>query len=142
MLRNLKSHVAKANLQYVLWVAAYNTSFLLGYIILGALYHGNSPLLDVSDPEDTNQEVPVLLNAINKNGLLFFLVVSTSSLPTILHNHQINYFQANVLTGLVNLSVQTMYSSDDVAMGCLTVYMAVLCGLAWVVRRRDRILKL
>ncbi|THV06260.1 hypothetical protein K435DRAFT_25292 [Dendrothele bispora CBS 962.96] len=60
---------------------------------------------------------PPLLEAINKNGLLLFLV-------------------ANLLTGVVNLSIQTMYASDTFSMIILCGYGWTICALAWWGRRR------
>jgi len=59
--------------------------------------------------------VPPLLDAINRNGLAFFLI-------------------CNLATGLVNVSMETMYASDTVAIGVLIVYSATVCGLAWAGR--------
>ncbi|KAL0946007.1 hypothetical protein HGRIS_012283 [Hohenbuehelia grisea] len=126
-----------ANLPYVLWVAAYNVSFILGYLLLD-LYFFPTPLsvsiysptskLKVSVespafPIASSSQVhlvgnpPPLFEAINKNSLVIFLV-------------------ANVVTGLVNLSMQTMYTSDFWAMVVLTVYSFTICGLAWAGRGR------
>jgi len=55
---------------------------------------------------------PPLLEAVNKNGLAVFLV-------------------ANIMTGLVNLTVQTLYTPNLQALGILTVYIAAVSGLAW-----------
>ncbi|KAF8323894.1 hypothetical protein DL93DRAFT_2222776 [Clavulina sp. PMI_390] len=214
-----KSNISRrlANMPYVLWIAAYNTSFLLGYLLLDtAFFHvsepGKFPYKNVSkrpvssttrrdaspvrrsdrgpgvspteaavaaassyeysrweeaasgesssimstpssaarlkrssskraphnDSSDLSERVdhydplqliiptpkagstahrkaPELLEAINKNGLMVFLL-------------------ANVLTGLVNLSLQTMFAPDNVAMAVLTVYSAVVCGVAWALR--------
>jgi glucosaminylphosphatidylinositol acyltransferase len=42
--------------------------------------------------------------------------------------------QANLLTGVVNLSLQTMYASDAVALVVLSTYVGVVCGVAWLLR--------
>ena len=56
-----------ANLSYVLWVIAYNTTFLLGYLLIQMLFFGlNTPHVDA---------VPYTLEAINRNGLALFLLV-------------------------------------------------------------------
>lgn len=44
--------------------------------------------------------------------------------------------QANVLTGLVNLSVKTMFAPDVTAMSILTAHSAAVCAAAWAVRNR------
>lgn len=52
-----------------------------------------------------------LMQAINRNQLFIFLV-------------------ANLLVGLVNFSIQTIYASNWAAIGVVTSYMMVLCGFA------------
>ena len=59
--------------------------------------------------------VPPLLDAINKNGLAFFLI-------------------CNLATGLVNVSMSTMYTSDLTAVAVLVMYSAAVCALAWLGR--------
>ena len=88
----------------MLWVAAYNTSFLFGYLVIEICLFppGTSP-------------VPPLLEAINANGLAVFLA-------------------ANLLTGLVNISMRTMYVGDRTGMGVLVVYSSMLCAVAWLAR--------
>ena len=99
--------VRKANLPYVAWVAAYNTSFLLGYLVIEInLFPSPAP----------RQAVPPLLEAINRNGLAVFLV-------------------ANLLTGLVNVTIQTMYAPDVSATLVLLSYSIAVCAFAWVARR-------
>ena len=90
----------QVNLPYILWVAAYNTSFLLGYLLLDlvffpsplskSVYSPTSKLKVQPDPIllnhgrrdnrafDGTLVAPALLEAINRNGLLFFLLVSMS----------------------------------------------------------------
>ena len=46
------------------------------------------------------------------------------------------YAQANVSTGLVNLSMPTMYMSDWAAMLVLTLYSFGVCSVAWACRHR------
>ena len=77
----------QANLLYVLWVAAFNITFILGYLLL-EMYFFPSPTFKTKEAPskltvpDGNLDVfrppvraPVLLEAINKNGLFLFLAV-------------------------------------------------------------------
>lgn len=95
-----------ANLPYVLWTTAYNTSYLAGFLALElALF-----------PNGSSDACPPLLEAVNRNGLAVFLL-------------------ANLMTGLVNVSMKTMYASHGTALFVLAAYSAVICGFAWVIRR-------
>lgn len=129
------------NLPYILWVAAFNTSFLLLYLVVLdiSFFPGPkpkkkkepismsglaSPYVPSSQQQPPVDEVleqgnpPQLLEAINKHGLVLFLF-------------------ANVLTGAINLKVETMYASDTLAMCILGVYSLVVCAVAWVWRVRE-----
>jgi phosphatidylinositol glycan class W len=97
----------QANLPYVLWVAAFNSTFLLGYLIIETL---------VVPPHPVSTPCPPLLEAINKNSLPLFLA-------------------ANLLTGVVNISMRTMYAKWYTSLGVLVAYSGGLCGLAWTLRR-------
>ncbi|KAI0372573.1 hypothetical protein BV20DRAFT_1034621 [Pilatotrama ljubarskyi] len=130
------------NVQYVAWVAAYNTTFLLGYLVLDlfffpsplskSVYSPTSKLKVHPDPDVLKAtrhlrgregggggggSAPALLEAINKNGLVLFLL-------------------ANVMTGLINLSMPTIYMSDWSAMLVLSLYGFALSALAWTCRHR------
>ena len=52
-------------------------------------------------------QVPCMLEAINRNGLFYFLLL-------------------NLQTGLVNLGMQTMYASDHVAIMVLLLHLLTL----------------
>ncbi|KAG9308307.1 GWT1-domain-containing protein [Chiua virens] len=119
-----------ANLPYILWVVAYNTSFILAFYLLEMTFFPTriSKLKDPSDPsgkrilqEDpttsTPKSAPALLEAVNKNGLVVFLA-------------------ANVATGLINVSIQTMYTPNVQAMCILLGYSFGTCLFAWIFRKR------
>ncbi|KIP02797.1 hypothetical protein PHLGIDRAFT_111619 [Phlebiopsis gigantea 11061_1 CR5-6] len=127
------------NMPYILWVAAFNTSFLLGYLLLDlvffssplsrSVYSPTSKLKVQPDPvllgygrrdgrgSDGTPGAPALLEAINRNGLVFFLL-------------------ANVATGLINMTVSTMFMPDWWAMAILFCYTLAVCFAAWATRRR------
>jgi hypothetical protein len=87
----------QVNLPYITWVAAFNTSFLLGYILLDLIFFPSPLSKSVYSPtsklkvqpdsvllsRDTRHDrgadgtatAPVLLEAINRNGLALFLLV-------------------------------------------------------------------
>lgn len=98
----------QANAPYVLWTVAYNASYLAGYLFIE---------IWLCDPRPgfVERACPPLLDAINANGLAVFLL-------------------ANLGTGLVNVSMQTMFAPDWLAMGVLVTYSAAICGIAWVMR--------
>ncbi|GAB7351684.1 hypothetical protein MBLNU459_g2279t1 [Dothideomycetes sp. NU459] len=104
-----------ANLPYVAWVAAFNcTQLLLFRLIEGILF----PVLYKARDKKTERErcakaTSKVLNAYNRNGLALFLL-------------------ANLLTGLINMSLPTLKMSDTEAMLVLVGYMSVLTatGLA------------
>lgn len=75
-----------ANLPYVLWVALYNVCSIFFYALADYVcaYYKNSNFQN-----ESVYEIPESLEAINSNGLLLFLL-------------------ANVSTGLVNMSINTL----------------------------------
>jgi phosphatidylinositol glycan class W len=54
---------------------------------------------------------PLILDAMNRQGLLVFIV-------------------ANLLTGLVNLSLNTLQAGDATALGILFLYLSTVSGFA------------
>lgn len=127
------------NLPYIVWVAAFNTSFMLAYLLLDlvffpsplskSIYSPTSKLKVQPDPVLLNRDrsnakgsegtqiAPALLEAVNRNGLVIFLI-------------------ANVLTGLINLVIPTMYVSDWWAMVTLFSYAFIISAIAWLAKDR------
>ncbi|KDR66506.1 hypothetical protein GALMADRAFT_259350 [Galerina marginata CBS 339.88] len=132
------------NISYILWVAAFNVSFLLCYLLILDLWIFAHPpsrskakhhkktdqnsevsaapaYLGISDPRQLSTPAgshgfgnpPKLLEVVNRHGLSVFLL-------------------ANVLTGLINLTMSTMYMSDWRALVILSLYSIVCCGAPWV----------
>ena len=62
-----------ANLPYVLWVASFNTLQLAAFYIVERFFFGG----EKPEEERYEESVPVVFEALNKNGLVVFLVVST-----------------------------------------------------------------
>lgn len=108
-----------ANMGYVLWILSIATTMTALFIILEIFYYfiafdlastHRSGATDDNDNDNDSTYVPVLFNAINYNGLAFFI-------------------GANLLTGLVNIVFQTLLIDAAVAVLILIVYMLVLCGI-------------
>ncbi|OAA68809.1 GWT1-like protein [Cordyceps fumosorosea ARSEF 2679] len=104
-----------ANLPYVLWVAAFNSVFVLGYCLVDtvffpAFYNATDKRAEREAYEFATSK---LMRAFNRNGLGLFLV-------------------ANLLTGLVNMTVPTLDVSPAAAMAILLAYTGALSILALV----------
>lgn len=106
-----------ANLSYILWMMGLNSllllAMLLGDIALTCInYLTHKANHKETDDENTKTKVLQyqeckLMAAINFNGLFYFL-------------------SANILTGLVNMCVRTIYQPPSIAFLILTVYMFIL----------------
>ncbi|KAJ4482321.1 GWT1-domain-containing protein [Lentinula aciculospora] len=107
------------NISYIFWICAYNVSFILAYLLLDMLFFPsslNKSKKKTDPPSLPPTSIPApLLDAVNKNGLVVFLV-------------------ANVATGLINLTIPTMYTSDFWAMVILCGYSYAICAMAWGLR--------
>ncbi|KAH6903282.1 GPI-anchored wall transfer protein 1 [Coprinopsis sp. MPI-PUGE-AT-0042] len=115
------------NVPYILWVAAYNVTFVLAYtVVLDIVFFPKpktkkspkSPRLSSKEdelyahPTPLEGNPPKLLEAINNHSLTIFLI-------------------ANLMTGVVNLSMKTMYASNGHAMLVLGAYSASVSAIAW-----------
>jgi len=128
---NLQVSRRLANLPYVLWTAAFNTGQLGLFYSVEALSFRETVNKNKSknETDQRNEEERAefatsrLLRAFNRNGLAVFLI-------------------ANLLTGLVNLTVPTLKVSDQMAMLVLMAYLAVLAGVAFELDRRGISIKL
>ncbi|GHJ87653.1 hypothetical protein NliqN6_4055 [Naganishia liquefaciens] len=109
LLRVLQIPVSRrlANAPYAIWTAAFNATFLLGYYLIER--H--------AFPARATRKVPALLEWINMNGLVLFLV-------------------ANLLTGAINVAMESMYASDRVGFAVLVGYTAAVGVMAWGLRGR------
>jgi phosphatidylinositol glycan class W len=94
-----------ANLTYILWVAAFNNVQILAFCLIDTV------IFSKSSEASKDQTVSRILNAFNRNGLAIFLL-------------------ANLLTGLVNLTLPTLHLSTLSAMSILIIYVAVLSTAA------------
>ncbi|KAK8135960.1 GWT1-domain-containing protein [Apiospora sp. TS-2023a] len=102
-----------ANLPYILWVAATNNVTIFAFCAIDsfcfpAFYNANDAS---TEREAYLTATSRVLRAYNRNGLAVFLV-------------------ANLLTGLVNLTVPTLHVGPVATMGILLGYAATVTGIA------------
>ncbi|KAJ8099616.1 GWT1-domain-containing protein [Lipomyces tetrasporus] len=102
-----------ANLPYVLWVTSINIMYILLYLLVEVIFYPSSDHAPESKYEDA---VPWGLEAVNDNGLAVFLL-------------------ANLLTGAVNLSVNTLDVKNVQAITLLVIYAALLATAAGIMKR-------
>ena len=88
-----------ANLAYIVWVCGFNTAQLLLFCTIEKVLYWN--LYDAKDKETERQRVrdatSTVMHAFNRNGLALFLL-------------------ANLLTGAINMGLETLYMSEVQAM--------------------------
>jgi phosphatidylinositol glycan class W len=112
---NLSVSRRLANLPYFLWIAAFNctqiTAFCLVETVFFPAVYKNSNYTREAEEKVYKESTSRILEAYNRNGLPIFLV-------------------ANLLTGLINLTVPTLHVGNLQATGILLVYAGVLTGLA------------
>ncbi|CCE33235.1 related to human G protein-coupled receptor [Claviceps purpurea 20.1] len=103
-----------ANLPYVMWVAAFNTIQILAccaietFFFPGLYSHAQDA---TTEREAIKMATSAVLGAYNRNGLAVFLV-------------------ANLLTGLVNMTVRTLECRPVETMGILLGYMGAVTAVA------------
>ncbi|XXH06076.1 hypothetical protein Hte_012521 [Hypoxylon texense] len=102
-----------ANLPYILWIAAFNSAQLLACCAIeSAFFPSFYNAADAKTEQEAYETATSrVLRSFNRNGLFIFLV-------------------ANLLTGLVNMTVPTLDVTPTVTMGILVGYAAVLTALA------------
>ncbi|KAF3913781.1 hypothetical protein ABW21_db0200154 [Orbilia brochopaga] len=111
---NLQVSRRLANMPYVCWVAAYNCWQLLAFHLIEIVWWGDAESASgkgAGAGANYEERSPRLLRAFNSNGLVIFLV-------------------ANVVTGLVNLTMNTIATETGVAMGTLFAYALLMSSLA------------
>ena len=102
-----------ANLAYVCWVCTFNYAQLLLFNIIEKIMFPNLYTAKTKEAERARirDAISPVMRAYNRNGLAIFLL-------------------ANLLTGLVNLTLPTIHMGDVPAMTVLVSYMAVLTAVA------------
>ncbi|KAI9885353.1 MAG: 1-phosphatidylinositol-3-phosphate 5-kinase [Watsoniomyces obsoletus] len=97
-----------ANISYILWIAAVNNGqLLICYLIQRIFFPSSSGKTDGEE----NMSISPIVEGFNKNGLVVFVV-------------------ANLMTGGVNLMVDTLAASAPTSIAILMLYMGVLSGVA------------
>lgn len=114
-----------ANMPYVLWVAAFNNAYLFLFCLVEtvcfpAVYLATD---SISEHNAVQFATSKILAAFNRTGLGIFLL-------------------ANLLTGVVNISMNTLDAKPGVAMLVLTGYAAVLTTAALLMDRYNVRLRL
>lgn len=110
---NLRVSRRMANLPYVFWVSAFNSAQITLFCAIETLFF---PIVyTATDTAAENKEnvraTSKILKSFNRNGLAVFLL-------------------ANLLTGLVNLSLDTLSMGQMGAMGVLVAYISLLTAVA------------
>lgn len=110
---NIRISRRLANLPYTLWVSAFNTAQLLLFCLIETfLVPGVHTATDrATERRERERATSRVLKAFNRNGLVVFLL-------------------ANLVTGAVNLGVETLGMGRLGAMGVLGAYVGLLTGVA------------
>lgn len=114
-----------ANLPYVFWVSAFNcTQITVFCAIESVLFPAVHKAADrTSERRESVMATSRVLRAFNANGLAIFLL-------------------ANLLTGVVNLTMNTLSVGREEAMGVLVAYAALLTGIAVLLDARGIAIKI
>lgn len=122
---NLRVSRRLANLPYILWVAAFNcTQLTLFCIIETWCFPEVCKAVDKTSEENEGEKATSrVLRAFNRNGLAIFLL-------------------ANPLTGMVNLTLNTLAISREGALSILLAYAVLLTAVAVALDRWNISIKL
>lgn len=113
-----------ANILYVFWVCAYNTTLLAGFVLAESFFGSTSTSQSgkIETSSVYREKVPMGLDALNKNSLVIFLL-------------------ANVTTGLVNMGVNTLDCSLPTSMLILIGYSGFLSMTSILMSRLDVVIR-
>lgn len=114
-----------ANEPYVVWIAAANCLLLtlfcaIEQLVWPTLYKSKDPAVE---REKIAKATSKVLQAFNRNGLAIFLL-------------------ANLLTGLINMTMNTLEMGDVATMAVLMVYLGTLAGVGLLLNRYNVSIKL
>ena len=99
---NIPTSRRSTNSSFILWALSHNMT------LLSLIYKVTAR---TTSAESEMKRLHPLLEAVNRFGLAVFL-------------------SSNILTGLVNLTFDTLHTSDRMAMIILTAYLMMVCGFA------------
>jgi phosphatidylinositol glycan class W len=102
-----------ANLPYILWIVAFNNTQVLAYCLVESLFFPSVFNAPDAQAETEAYELATsrILRSFNRNGLIIFLI-------------------ANLLTGLINMTIHTLDIGSVAAMGILVGYAIMLASIA------------
>lgn len=114
-----------ANLPYILWVAAFNSSQITVYCVIETLLFPTVPLAtdETSEQRESDKASSRVIKAYNRNGLAIFLL-------------------ANLMTGIVNMTLDTLSVGIIGAVALLVGYIGSLTAVAVALDHRNISLKL
>ncbi len=92
------------NLPYTLWVCFFNTAFLSAYVLIERFFFGVNKV-------EYDKSVPLTLDVVNANSTVVFLL-------------------AYILTGVIDLNIDTFKVGDIQALLILIIYSMLLLGTA------------
>ncbi|KAL2039362.1 hypothetical protein N7G274_008030 [Stereocaulon virgatum] len=110
---NIRVSRRMANLPYIFWVSAFNCAQISIFCLIETIFFpGVYIATDVAkERQYVDRATSKILKSFNRNGLAIFLL-------------------ANLLTGLVNLSLDTLSMGQTRAMGVLVAYSSLLTAAA------------
>lgn len=111
-----------ANMGYIFWILAFTTTVITVLLLVefGVIM---IKVVGVKQPDDEVLFVPKLLEAINMNGLLFFLL-------------------GNILTGMFNIRVHTFTLNPVTSFIVLNIYMLMNCAAVATLQAWDITVKI
>lgn len=114
-----------ANLPYVLWVSAFNCAQITLFCLVETLLFPKvyRAANGKSERREVERATSWVLKAYNRNGLAIFLV-------------------ANLFTGLINLTLDTLMMGRTTSMSILLSYAAIVSSLAMILDSFDLSIKL
>lgn len=110
-----------ANVGYIFWIISSTLTVILQFVIIDITLSSINESRKKKLPPGTTQ-VPLLMDSINANGLFFFLF-------------------SNVMTGIINMSFQTLLLQSVSSFALICVYMILICGVPFILYQKKIICK-